>query len=87
VKTIEQVLERGEVALVVTKVSGQGTIGTKLLVREGGLVLGSLGDPVLDALVTNHASRFLASRDDTRMISASEFDPNYPCRARNEPVV
>jgi xanthine dehydrogenase accessory factor len=75
---IEQALERGEVALVVTKVSGQRKIGAKLLVREGGIVVGSLGDPALDALVTNHASRFLASRDETRMISAGEFDPNSP---------
>jgi xanthine dehydrogenase accessory factor len=78
VKTIEQLLERGEVALIVTKVSGQGAIGAKLLVREGGVLLGSLGDPVLDSLVTNHASRFLTSRDETRMISASELDPNLP---------
>lgn len=78
VKTIEQLLDRGEVALVVTKVSGGGTIGAKLLVREGGIAFGSLGDPVLDSLVANHASRFLASRDETRMISASEFDPNFP---------
>ena len=78
VKMIEQALERGEVALVVTKVSGQGKIGAKLLVREGGVVVGSLGDPVLNSLVTNHASRFLASRDETRMISAGEVDPNFP---------
>ena len=78
VKTIEQLLERGETALVVTKVSGQGAIGAKLLVREGGVAVGSLGDPGLDSLVINHASRFLALRDETRMISASEFDPNVP---------
>ena len=78
VKTIEQLLERGEVALLVTKISGPGGIGAKILVREGDVVLGTLGDPALDSLVTNHASRFLASRDETRMISASEFDQNYP---------
>ena len=78
VKTIEQLLERGEVAIVITKVSGPGAIGTKLLVREGGVTLGSLGDPALDALVTHHAPRFLASRDETRMISTSEFDPSFP---------
>ena len=78
VKTIEQLLDRGEVALVVTKVSGGGAIGGKLLVHEGGVAFGSLGDPVLDSLVANHASRFLASRDETRMMSASEFDPNIP---------
>jgi len=77
VKMIEQLLERGESAVVVTKVSGQGSIGAKLLVREGGHAFGTLGDPELDLLVTNHGSSFLASRDETRMISASEFDPNF----------
>ena len=75
---IEQILERGEVALVVTRVSGPGTIGAKLLVRDGGATIGSLGDSELDHLVTDHASRFLASRDETRMISAFEFAPNLP---------
>src|SRR5690348_17138816 len=78
VKTIEQLLARGEVALVVTKVSGQRSIGAKLLVREGGVAIGTLGDPALDSLVTNHASHFLASRDETRMISAVEINPNFP---------
>ena len=77
-KMIEQVLERGEVALVVTKVSGPGTIGAKLLVRDRDPALGSLGDERLDLLVRNHASLFLASRDDTRMISAGDLDPNFP---------
>ena len=78
VNAIEQLLERGEVALIVTKVSGHGPIGAKLLVREGGNALGTLGDARLDSLVTNNASRFLASRDETRMINASELDPNFP---------
>lgn len=75
---IEQVLERGEVALVVTKLSGAGTIGAKLLVRENGSTHGSLGDPILDSLVTKHAPRFLAARDETRMISAVELAPDLP---------
>ena len=77
-KMIEQVLERGEVALVVTKVSGPGSIGAKLLVRDSKATLGGLGNAALDLLVTNHASRFLASRDDTRMINAGELDPDFP---------
>jgi xanthine dehydrogenase accessory factor len=75
-KMIEQALERGEVAVVVTRVSGPGAIGAKLLVRDSGSTFGSLGDAGLDLVVTNHASRFLASRDDTRMINASELDLN-----------
>ncbi|HEV8427930.1 MAG TPA: XdhC/CoxI family protein [Pyrinomonadaceae bacterium] len=77
-KMIEQRLELGEVALVVTKLTGPGPIGAKLLVRDSGMTFGTLGDEALDTLVTNYASRFLASRDETRMISASELDPNFP---------
>ncbi|HET6976518.1 MAG TPA: XdhC/CoxI family protein [Pyrinomonadaceae bacterium] len=77
-KMIEELLERGEVALVVTKVSGPEMIGAKLLVRADGVVVGSLGDQDLDALIKTYVSRFLASREDTRMINATEFDPNFP---------
>src|ERR1700741_628923 len=77
-KMIEQLLEQGEIAVVVTKVSGPGTIGAKLLVRDGVVIHGSFGDPALDALVGKHASRFLSSRDETRMIRVGELDPSSP---------
>jgi len=72
---IEQVLERGETAVVVTKLAGPGTSGSKLLILERGVTIGSLADPALDSIVVNQASRFLASRDDTRMFSVNEFAP------------
>ncbi len=56
---IEQVLERGEIALVVTKVAGPGTAGSKLLIHENGATTGSLGDPELDSIVVSQAARFL----------------------------
>lgn len=74
---IEQVLERGETALVVTKVAGPGNPGAKLLVLEQRNLIGSLGDPELDSIVMAQAPRFLASRDDTRMFSVSEFAPQF----------
>jgi len=77
-KMIEQVLERGEVALVVTKLSGVEAVGAKLLVRENGATFGSLGDLRLDSLVANQAATFLASRDQTRMVSAAEFASDSP---------
>src|SRR5688572_1083458 len=76
-KMIEQVLKRGETALVVTKVAGPGTDGAKLLIPESGDTIGSLGDPGLDSIVASQATRFLASRDDTRMFSVNEFAPGY----------
>ena len=75
---IEQLLERGEIALVVTKVSGPGTIGSKLLIQENGATAGSLGDPKLDSIAEGQAARFLASREETRMFSVSDFAPDFP---------
>jgi len=77
-KTIEQVLERGEIALLVTRLSGPENAGAKLLLHENGLTLGSLGDAGLDALVRGQSQRFLESRDDTRMFKVSEFAPEFP---------
>ena len=74
---IEQVLERGETALVVTKVAGPGTAGSKLLILQQGGAVGSLGDAELDSIVVGQAARFLGSRDETRMLSVSEFAPEF----------
>lgn len=75
---IEQILERGEIASVVTIVRGPGVIGAKLLVHENGATSGTLGDPALDSLVVDQASAFLASREETRMFSVSDFAPDVP---------
>jgi len=77
-KMIEQILERGEIALVATVVSGPGGVGAKLLVQENGATVGSLGDPALDSLVMNKAQGFLASREETRMFTVSDFAPDFP---------
>ena len=77
-RMIEQLLERGETALVITKVSGPGSIGAKLLIQENGATAGSLGDATLDSIVVGQATRFLASRDETRMFSVSDFAPDFP---------
>ena len=76
-KMVEQVLERGEIAVVITKVSGQDA-GAKLLILETQASIGSLGDPELDSIVMRQAAAFLASRDETRMLSVSEFAPEFP---------
>src|SRR5215813_11832823 len=71
-KMIEQILERGEIALVVTLVSGGGSIGAKLLVQENGATAGSLGDPTLDSWAVDKTPDFLASREATRMFTVAE---------------
>lgn len=73
---IEKVLDRDETAVVVTIVTGPGNIGSKLLIREKDL-FGSLGDRELDEIVVRQAARFLASPEETRMFSVSEFDPAF----------
>jgi xanthine dehydrogenase accessory factor len=80
-KIIEQLLERGEVALVVTKIVGPGAAGAKLLITEHAKLSGSLGDPELDSLVASQATRLPGSRDETRMFSVSEFAPDFPAAA------
>lgn len=77
-KVIVQLLERGEIALVITKVSGPGSIGSKLLIQENGATAGSLGDPALDSIVMDQAARFLSAREETRMFSVSDFAPDFP---------
>jgi xanthine dehydrogenase accessory factor len=69
-KMIEQILERGEIAVVVTLVSGPGSIGAKLLVQENGAKAGNLGD--LDSWTVEKAPEFLASREETRMFNVAE---------------
>lgn len=74
---IGQVLERGETALVVTKIAGPAAAGSKLLILEHGDTIGSLGDVELDSIVLNQAARFLSSREETRMFSVNEFAPEF----------
>lgn len=76
-KMIERVLERGDTALVVTKLAGPGTAGAKLIILEHGDSMGSLGDPELDSIVQNQGAQFLASRVETRMFRVNEFAPQF----------
>jgi xanthine dehydrogenase accessory factor len=73
-KMIEQVLERGEIAALVTRVTGSANIGAKLLVQESGSVTGSLSDTELDSVVVDQAKSFLASREETRLVDLSSFE-------------
>lgn len=75
---IGQILERGEIASIVTIVRGPGAIGAKLIVYENGATAGTLGDPALDSLIIDQAAAFLASREETRMFSVSDFAPDFP---------
>ena len=65
---VEELLERGEIALLVTRVAGPENVGAKLLVRENGGTAGTLGDHELDQRVLDQAASFLASREETRLV-------------------
>lgn len=75
-KAISQLLDRGSVAVVITLMSGLEGVGSKLLIDEAGDTIGSLGNAELDTQALRRAEEFLRSRDETRMISVSEFAPD-----------
>ena len=76
-RKIAELLERGEVAVLVTVARGEN-VGAKLLVEEAARTTGTLGSAELDALVAAHALRFLQGRDDTRLVSLKDFATDFP---------
>ena len=76
-KKIAELLEGGDVAVVVTVTSGP-TAGAKLLVDEAGNALGSLGNSELDALVLPQAAQFFNAREETRLVAVKDFATDFP---------
>jgi xanthine dehydrogenase accessory factor len=76
-KTIAELLERGDVAVLVTVARGENT-GAKLLVEQPAKVSGSLGNTELDSLVVAQALKFLQGRDDTKLVSLKDFATDFP---------
>jgi len=76
-KKIAELLERGDVAVVVTVARGENT-GAKLLIDEAANLTGSLGNAELDSLVVAQALKFIHGRDDTRLVSLKEFATDFP---------
>ena len=74
---IAELIERGEVAVVVTVVRGENT-GAKLVVEETGQALGSLGSAELDALVVAQALKFFHVREETRLFAVKDFATDFP---------
>jgi xanthine dehydrogenase accessory factor len=78
---VQQVLESGSravVATVVESVANGPIVGAKLLVRDSGETVGSLGNTELDGAVAGHAPMFLRTRDEARAIKLREFAPEAP---------
>jgi xanthine dehydrogenase accessory factor len=74
---IGELLEAGEVALLVTAMSGPIQAGAKLLVDLHANHTGTLGDAQLDATIVNEAAKFLDGRDDTRTIRLDQIAPTF----------
>ena len=78
---VQQVLESGSqavIATVVATIADGPVVGAKLLVRDSGETVGSLGNPELDDAVARHAPAFLQTRDEARAIKLHEFAPDAP---------
>ena len=76
-KTVAELLERGDAAVVITVARG-GNVGAKLLLDEAGNAVGSLGAAELDSLVVPQVSQFLQSRDETRLVCVKDFAADFP---------
>lgn len=76
-RKIADLLERGDVAVLVTVARGANT-GAKLLVDEAANITGSLGNAELDSLVVAQALKFLPGREDTRLVSLKDFATDFP---------
>lgn len=76
-KKVAELLERGDAAVVITVARG-GNVGAKLLVDEAGNLAGSLGAAELDSLAAPQVSKFLQSRDETRLVCVKDFAPDFP---------
>lgn len=76
-KKIAELLERGDVAVVVTVMRG-GAVGAKLCVEISGRTFGSLGDESLDAGARTQAVQFFDAREETRLVEMKGFVPEVP---------
>lgn len=74
-KKVAELLERGVAAVVITVARGENA-GAKLLIDEAGNTTGSLGE--LDSLVGPQVSKFLQSRDETRLVCVKDFATDFP---------
>ena len=78
-KAIDGVLGQGAAGVLVTLIElperdlPELCVGSKLVTRESGERVGTLGAPELDEAVARHAHAFLSSRDDAKSIKLEEL--------------
>jgi xanthine dehydrogenase accessory factor len=76
-KKIAELLEHGDVAVVVTVTRGPNT-GAKLLVDQTGNAFGSLGSQGLDSLALPQAEKFFNAREETRLSAVKDLAADFP---------
>ncbi|MCM3873736.1 MAG: XdhC/CoxI family protein [Pyrinomonadaceae bacterium] len=74
-KAIEQVLDEGSTAALVTLTTAPKNVGAKMLIPELGPAVGSFGDVALDRAVAQRATEFLSARDDAHLFQVRDFAP------------
>ena len=80
-KAIRELLEDGLIGALATLMdspksgSNDARVGAKLLVKESGDKVGSLGHDELDSVVIQHSLAFLQARDDAKTFRVAEFAP------------
>lgn len=77
-RVINQILDSGSTAVLVTIIAAPDRVGAKLLLNEDGGTIGSLGTNEFDALVLDRARTFMDSREETRAVNVREFAPEAP---------
>jgi xanthine dehydrogenase accessory factor len=80
-EAISKVLDEGSTAVLATLMSwsedssSEKPIGAKLLVRESGEGIGSLGDSEFDEAIIRQAHSFTKTRDEAKTFKVAEFEP------------
>jgi xanthine dehydrogenase accessory factor len=75
IEAVERVLQEDSLAALVTIIRAPQDTGAKILITEAGERTGSLDDAALDEAAALYAPAFLASRAETKTISAGELSP------------
>lgn len=73
---VNQLLEQGTRGVFLTVVNAAASslrVGAKLLARDSGETVGSLGDVGLDRAAASHAQAFLHTRDEAKVFRVDEF--------------
>jgi xanthine dehydrogenase accessory factor len=72
-EAIEKVLKEGAIAALTTLIEASANVGSKLLVEESGLRVGSLGDRELDDALFRYVPNFLESHEEARAFEIKEI--------------